>query len=96
MLECMREERVMAKERELFRGIQFRFDRMDFRITSGVKSDKVCRFANAVKSERKIWASESMISNDGITFTRKAMTLNQHIIRVIDIESTLKSSAQSH
>jgi hypothetical protein len=38
MLACKREGRVMSKECRLFRGIQVRFDRMDFRITSGCES----------------------------------------------------------
>jgi serine/threonine protein kinase len=46
------------KDRPSFVEILFRLDRMDFQITGSVKSEKVRRFVNAVKSREKILGLE--------------------------------------
>jgi serine/threonine protein kinase len=45
-------------ERPSFQDILFRLDRMDFRITAGVRTEKVRRFVNAVKAQEKILGME--------------------------------------
>jgi LIM domain kinase 1 len=50
ILDCLAAE---PNERPSFLDILFRLERMDFRITGGVNSDKVRRFVNAVKLREK-------------------------------------------
>jgi LIM domain kinase 1 len=55
ILDCLAME---PNERPSFMDILFRLDRMDFRITGGVKSEKVRRFVKAVKRREKILGIE--------------------------------------
>jgi hypothetical protein len=50
ILDCLA---VETTERPSFLDILFRLDKIDFRMTGGVKRDKVRRFVNAVQSREE-------------------------------------------
>jgi hypothetical protein len=50
-------------ERPSFQDVLIRLDRMDFRITAGVKTEKVRRFVKAVKAQEKKLGIEIEIEN---------------------------------